>query len=326
MSFTKRNQHRIVPTTKQRWAQGQAGWKFLTWLSIALVAFLTALLGLGYYLVKDKTSDTNERASKEEIEQVVSDLNGRFTYATISKSSIALVDENGKSLGDERTAQYVVSIQDKYIGEVSIFEAKQYVMSILGDSLKVKDAASICDAIDKTLRENDPILTALQDAQIKAQVSLALWGVVEVGVEFTPSKVWLIEIAAAIRRVLGIKAKKIEVLIKGYADGQLGPWKERLHPNYYYDTIHAYVPLEPNRLNRFEFVRKEVPKRVQEYYGNNDLPDLRARFVKEEFIGIFMKHCRSKAETEVHILEGQADLTNVIEPPNRKVQIFINLY
>jgi hypothetical protein len=51
--------------------------------------------------------------------------------------------------------------------------------------------------------------------------------------------------------------------------------------------------------------------------------------VKEDFVDRFLRHCGTSAETEVHILKGQADKTSgpeAIHPEDRKVQIFLNIY
>ena len=67
---------------------------------------------------------------------------------------------------------------------------------------------------------------------MKAKLSLALWGVVDVGVEFTPPNAWEVEMAAALRRMLGIRAKKVEVLIKGTRTDSLVPGRSaccRIH-------------------------------------------------------------------------------------------------
>ena len=50
---------------------------------------------------------------------------------------------------------------------------------------------------------------------------------------------------------------------------------------YRYDTVNVYMPHEKVRLNWFEFVREESPLYVSDKYNNSELPDLKARFVKE---------------------------------------------
>jgi hypothetical protein len=330
MSFSEQTGRSGRSWGRRKNAQQRPKWKLVIW--ILLGASALCAMAWGIYIVVDRRNNKNGGyASKEEIEQVANDLNRKFKYLSIStpdpRSTVALVNENGKSEGDKPRAQYVISIQDKYVGEVSIFDAKQYVMNVLGDPQKVKDAPNLCGTIDNTLEANDEILKVLQDAQIRSQISLALWGIVDVGVEFTPPKIVQVEIAAALRKIFGIRAKKVEVLIKGYADGQSGPWKERLLSQpYHYDSVNVYMPLEPERLNWFEFIRKESPLPIQEYYTNEELPNLRAQFVKEEFVDRFLKHCDSHAETEVHILKGQADKTTAIHRQDRKVQIFVNIY
>jgi hypothetical protein len=167
----------------------------------------------------------------------------------------------------------------------------------------------------------------LQDTQIKLNLSMSLWGVVDAGIELSPPKMILVELASILRALAGLKAKKVEILVKGYADGQRGPFTASLlREPYHYDVVTVYPRAEQDRIDSFQFIKIEKPKRIDDKYSNKDLPKLRARFVQENFISKFLDSCRGNAETESHILEGYADSSNVINEPDRKAQIFINIY
>jgi hypothetical protein len=310
---------------------------FKEWISfVAAIAFFS-LFAASVYTYKGRflggeVDRNGTYDSKEEIQRVADELNSKLTYVAVStpdpRSRLALVNSVGKPEGAAPKELLVVAIQDKYLGKVSVFDAKQYTMPHnLGDTEKIPEAANLCAAIDAALKANDPILKAIQDTKIRVPVSVSLWGVAGAGVEISPPEAVQIEIAAVLRRVFQIKAKKIEVLIKGFADGQSGPWKAQLMAKPYdYNTVDVYMPLEPERQNWFQFIRKESTISIPKDYTNEYLPDLRARYVKEEFVDRFLTQCDHTAETEVHILKGQADNSTRISIPDRKAQIFINIY
>ena len=207
-----------------------------------------------------------------------------------------------------------------------MFKAKEYVMS--SDPLRIDPTVrDLCGTIDKTLDEQDEILKVLQDTQIKLNLSMSLWGVVDAGIELSPPKTILVELASILRAFAGLKAKKVEILVKGYADGQRGPWTALLlREPYHYDVVDVYPRAEQDSIDSFQFIQIEKQKRIDNKYSNKDLPELRARFVQEKFISKFLESCPGNAETEIHILEGYADSSNVINEPDRKAQIFINIY
>jgi hypothetical protein len=266
-------------------------------------------------------------ATKNEIQQSVERLNKKLTYLSVTDTNniLKLVNNDGSKSKPPLT-QYVVSVQDKYVGQISIFRAKQYVMP--SAPLKLDPTVrDLCGTIDKTLEEQDQILKVLEDAQIRLTLSMSFWGVVDAGVELSPPKALLVELAAVLRSLAGLKVKRVEILIKGYADGQRGPWTAPLLPKPYdYEVVNVYPRTEPDRIDSFQFIRIEKPKRIRQNYSNGDLPELRARFVQQNFISKFLQGCNGTAETEVHILEGYADPSNVINEPDRKAELFINIY
>lgn len=306
----------------------------LSWAAIAsLLLLIIALPPCGVLAVawlngtnnkKDKETDY---ATKNEIRQLTEHLNKKLTYLSVTDTNniLTLLNSDGSRL-QPPTAQYLISVQDKYVGQISMFRAKEYLMP--SDPLRVDPSVrDLCGTIDKTLEEQDEILKALQDAQIKLSLSMSLWGVTDAGIELNPPKVVLVELASILRAFAGLKAKKVEILVKGYADGQRGPWTASLlREPYHYDVVNVYPRAQYDRIDSFQFIKIEKPKHIDDKYSNKDLPELRARFVQENFISKFLQSCSGSAETEVHILEGYADSSNVINEPDRKAQIFINIY
>jgi hypothetical protein len=326
MAFNKKNRYRR--RSEEKSDKARQSYKLLI-VTLALAVFFTAF---GFYFFKGKFTgaENKQYATKQEIRQVVDKLNNKLDYLSISIPDdlhrVSLLNENGKS-EDSIPTQYVISVQDKYVGKVSIFNAKEYVMNLWSEKHKGNEPLKLCEAIDKTLKADDKIFKAIQDSDVKMSLSVALWGVVNPGVEFKLPEIAQIELAGVLRELLSIKAKKVEVLIKGYADGQSGPWKKNLLAfPHHYNSINVYQPFKPELINWLEYNREESPLSIPETYTNEELPDLRAQFVKHELIESSLRHCEGNTETEVHILKGQSDKTSKIYEPDRKVEIFINLY
>ena len=300
----------------------------LLWAVIAGVSLLIAVLSCGSlaFVWLNDSDKEGAYATKNEIQQFTVDLNKKLTYLSVTDTHniVTLLNGDG-SRSDPPTAQYLVSVQDKYVGQISIFRATEYIMS--SDPLKIDASVrNLCGTIDKTLEEQDEILQALQNTQTKINLSMSFWGVLDAGIELNPPKAMLVELASILRALTGLKVRKVEVLIKGYADGQRNIWSAHLLPDpYHYDVVNVYPRAESDRIDSFQFIKIEKPKRIEDNYSNKDLPELRARFVRENFIAKFLESCGT-AETEGHILEGYADTSSVIYEPDRKAQIFINIY
>lgn len=323
-----------TPFTGVRTAQAahSSRWILPTFLSIGAAAVLTS----GAMTLFGGTDDDEQVASsrndeqhisKEQIRETMDRLSRKMTYLSVADagSTLTLLNSDGTP-AEAAKAQYIVSVNDKYVGKISIFRKKDYFMP--STPLKIDpEVRDLCVTIDKTLEGQDEILKALQDAQIKANLSLSFWKVVDAGIEVNPPKAWLVELAALLRAVSGLPAKRVEVLIKGYADGQTRPWTASLRPAPYdYRVVNVYPRAESDRLDSFSFIREEKPKYIPEEYSNGHLPELRAKFVEENFIGSFLGRCKGKTETEMHILEGYADNSKVIVEQDRRVEIFINIY
>jgi hypothetical protein len=114
-------------------------------------------------------------------------------------------------------------------------------------------------------------------------------------------------------------------LVKGYADGQMTGWTRELKPgNYHYPEIPIYPMTNPGSENSFEYVRNIEMRQVHECYTNQDLPNLRAMFVKENLIAPFLSACNALGNVQVSILEGY-EFTDW-NPLERKVQVYLVLF
>lgn len=297
-----------------------------------IVVLSGAALALAWFGNDEERKSEPRRVTKDEVARKMEQLSAKLPYLLIENMSteatgdfLSLVNKDGTP-AEAPTAQYRVSVQNKYAGKVSIFNAKEYFMPSSPENMD-SNVRDLCGTIDKTLEGQDEILKVLQDLDLKASLSLSLWGVVDAGIEGSPSKAWLVQMAAFLRGVTGLPAKRVEVLVKGYADGQEGPWKKDLMKEpYNYKVVNVYPRDGSDYRDSFDFIRSETPVTIPDLYSNEHLPELRARFVTENFIGKFLRRCKTPTETEVHILKGYADDSKNIREPDRRVEIFVNVY
>lgn len=287
-----------------------------------IIVVLSAVIGIARYTSPPR--EKGESVTEEQVEQTVSDLNRRLTYLAVVRTDPAITFVNDVGAAQEKVvAQYAITFQGDPIGEVGIFKSEQYMIRIDDDPVKIRDVAKVCSAVDEMLEEKDEILRALKDSKVSYELSLGFFGTG--GYEFTPPKKMLFELIATLRQLTGLKAKKVEVLIRGFADGQKKPWSRPLYKDYPFDTVNVYMPREAWRLNWLEYITKETPVSIDNPYTNKDLPELRARFVKEELIDKVLARCDSYAKPEVHILKGRADEEWPVVS-KRKALFFVNVY
>lgn len=125
------------------------------------------------------------------------------------------------------------------------------------------------------------------------------------------------------------------VYVRGYADGVHGKNKERrlgkLDPDYNYFKIDLHPSIKSSR-NPLIFNRKAVAipvpisnKVTKGYYNNQDLPNLRARFLKEDIIEPIIQGCVNPTKPDISILEGY-EFSKSKKSSDRKVQAFVLIY
>jgi len=200
--------------------------------------------------------------------------------------------------GDQPKAQFILSLNDAYQGSSYLFEAYEYTLETGGDSTRLP-IQDICQFINRDYDEKSPLLEAIRRIPIDYSVLVGP-GSIKVSLNAL-----VIELAYAIMKTARTAGPCIEVLVKGYADGQMAFWERPLKAERYnYQNISFYPRLDRYSENPFEYIRKIGTYQVPQNYRNQDLPNLRAMFVKEEMIDPFISQCGHLTAEQVHILEG----------------------
>jgi hypothetical protein len=85
----------------------------------------------------------------------------------------------------------------------------------------------------------------------------------------------IVQLIYIIRKIYKQANSRVEILVKGYADGQMTEWERPLRPGRYaYREIEVYSKFKPDSLNPFEYVHSTTTFHVSPVYGNKDLPNL----------------------------------------------------
>jgi hypothetical protein len=130
-----------------------------------------------------------------------------------------------------------------------------------------------------------------------------------------------------IRDALSNDYDKFNILIRGYAD-RGGTFQRALMKEYPYHDI-SFFPLKtkPDPFMTV-YLRRLDKKQVGSTYNNDDLPDLRATFMKREVIDRFLDECRLSRPganiPESIVLDG--GVIDVNDPDQRTVDIFFYAY
>lgn len=291
-------------------------------IMIVLLAALSLLIVWGYKTFKP--------FPHEAVNKTVEEVNQRVMYWRMEPSQIIFQSSQQlsrlrmqvglRSLGcaEQPKAQFVISINDIYRDTAYLFEACEYTLETGGDPTKVT-TSNICDFINERYTGKYPLLEALREASIEISDPR---GIVSAKL---PAGEVAVELAYMLIKVIRASGSCAEVLVKGYADGQITEWTRELKSSgYYYREIPIYPMANPGSENPFEYVRNIETRHVPEVYTNRDLPNLRAMFVKENLIAPFLSACNTGGNVRVSILEGY-EFTNW-NPLERKVQVYLVLF
>jgi hypothetical protein len=265
----------------------------------------------------------------EEVNKVVEEVNQRVVYWRIEPSHLIFTSSRSArmkmqvgtgSFGCAETpkAQFVLSIKDIYKDTAYLFESTEYTLETGGDLTKVS-TADICDFINNHYTGKYPLLEALRESSFEISdprgiVSLKL-----------PIGGVTVELAYMLIKIIKASGSCAEIMVKGYADGKVTEWGRELSPGrYHYKEIPVYPKVDPGSENPFKYFRTVEMRTVPEVYTNQDLPNLRAMFVKENLIIPFLSDCNKLGNIQVSILDGYEYAR--WSPMERKVQVYLVLF
>ena len=135
------------------------------------------------------------------------------------------------------------------------------------------------------------------------------------------------QLLGLVRNVVKLDVQRVDVAVKGWADGEkhvgwappvkhLPDWLKRFSVLYPADDSHE--------LSLF-YKKPEQERTVTDPYTNADLPDLRAQYIRWQFIEPVTGRTDNHAKCKVYVLHSEP-LPAVEHPEWRKVQVWVMVY
>lgn len=293
-------------------------WPVAAVLILSLIAFVIFAVN-GLPQIKK-----NVPLPEQEVHQTVDDIRQRSSFVRLTEGFLVFDDERKPKF------QYLLTLEprsDRPEDAIYLFPVKKYIIETNNGDQTLIPTAGLCSLVDAIYDRKDPILEALKEVKVGGKVTVPIWKIGNGEVELSNLTPLLVELLYSIRKFAELKSTHAEFMVKGYADGKLSDWSEPLLAKPYdYTEINLYpAAVDPNSITQNIYHRLESPKFVSATYVNNDLPNLRANFVKKELIDPYLGLCTSAVKPESHILEGRANM-KPDEPFERKVQVYIMIY
>jgi hypothetical protein len=137
----------------------------------------------------------------------------------------------------------------------------------------------------------------------------------------------LLEVLGLVRGVTKLNVERVEIAIKGYADGQqTQDWKRAVSqlPTQY-RRFQVLGPSEEKNDNWIFYHKPEIEREIVDPYSNDDLPDLRAQYIRNEFIEPFVQRVANKDRCHVYVLHNKP-IGDPKKPEWRKAQVYLMVY
>jgi len=227
--------------------------------------------------------------------------------------------------GASKTPRMTLGLRPKkgQARDVIQFGLKEYWIETGGSFLE-DPVEDLFQEIEKIANQRGPVVEALK----KGQAKLEIFGV---GIELTGEA--LVEILYALGKLAEIDAKAdLKVYIKGFADGSSNAWSSELIDGYD-DGTYQHFPVHqasrPNSLNPRTYEAEAGSYEVRSKYKNENLPNLRARFIEQDILLPYLKQVASAKDGFVssystYLLDGY--VFSGVDEARRRVEVVVEVY
>jgi hypothetical protein len=283
---------------------------------LALIALIALLMALAPLAILHERRNTAAAATEADVEQRINEAAALAPDLSVRRERIDIIERPGS----DKVLTYLI---DAKLVKEYWFPLTDYRLNVGGDTSKI-DYEALREAIDRAYVEHTSFP---QEIAVNVNVG-APSGVVSGGLSF-PLKS-LLEVFGIFRGVIQLNVERVEIAVKGYADGELSPnWrppKDIKALGKQYTAFQVLNPANPDDVNWSFYHRTELPRTVINFpYRNDDLPDLRAQFVRTEFVERLMPSLTNRDRCQVFVLHNKA-LLNPNQAQYRKVQIYVMVY
>lgn len=213
-------------------------------------------------------------------------------------------------------------VESKLINEYG-FEVTDYQLNVGGDHIKVNLDKLVSD-IDHAYQARTPFAQIAH--QLTASTSVGLPnGVGNISVNGPLDAIF--EMLGVVHSVVRLPTERVEIGIKGYADGEVtGDWKPvvaHLPPQLV--DFPVLQPSDSRNQNWFFYKKGEVQRRIKDPYRNDDLPDLRAQYIRNEFVEPFVNRSANRDRCKIFVLHNKP-VGIPMSPELRKAQVYLMVY
>jgi hypothetical protein len=256
-------------------------------------AFAAAMFSLGKLLPEKPESELPLRpaveAPPEVYQEAVDSLNERLSTIHVVHKGLVIRGES---------PSFRLSLEPRHSNY--FFEGEHYTIDTAGSihDIPTSDICALIQAVENERQEK--ILEALDKFEGGGELGTS-------GASIHGSATFgsLFEAAYAIWDLTKLSGR-IQVLIKGYADGEASEWQRNQREGYLFPALPVLMPVPEQRASLNPTVYRKPAERLvlPKIYGNEELPDLRAAFFKNDFVDPMLEGCRKGRSIEVFILKG----------------------
>jgi hypothetical protein len=244
--------------------------------AVGLVIFIFALKGAWPYIL------AWEQQTLPDLSENLQTWQGNFTISRF------------QSPGTNSGYQYRFSLDLNDTRQYSFFAAKRYT---LASANMPKIDANLCRTLAQpnlSQAAHEYIKTAFAAAEHQAAI-----------------KHLLLELLYLLDHSIRTLNRPLIIGVRGYADGQFGPWREPLTQATYKNIVVSEANAPP------------LLYKIGAYYDNQDLPNLRAQFLKKSLLEPYIQQCHPERALEIQILNGE--IYDFIDRAKRKAEVYVML-
>lgn len=318
----------------------------IAWLSILFCIILRiGIATVGGNDANDKTTKESEVVEKVDTTKTVlpnpklQEISKVKKEATAIHNKLNIELKNGKiesintivaksELGEVVQTDVIRWINPKHLASYW-FKSEKYTVETGGRIANIITCEKIeiaCKELEKE-GKTPSSESVWEKVKIKAGIDWKIFGI-----EFETTAHDLYELLWAEKQYQELDYE-VEIFIKGYADNSVKKgWVRDM------DAAYLFSNLKVNRVTALDM--KEHPKNPRNYeaipmpynfpsnkkYQNEHLPNLRAAFIRQDFVEPFLKDCNPKNKhTKVYVLDGY-HYSEPNQPENRMVEVYFQVY
>lgn len=238
---------------------------------------------------------------------------------SITPQQVPIIDRDSK----DKVLTYLV--EAKLVSQYW-FKITDYRLDWTGD-LSAINLEQLALDIDRAYETRTPFSKAAERLTGSATVGVSAGPYGSGSVTISGPLDALLEVLGLVRGVAKLNVERVEIAIKGYADGQrTQDWKRAVSqlPEQY-RRFPVLNPSDGQNDNWLFYRKPEREHTIVDPYSNDDLPDLRAQYIRKEFVEPFVQRFANKDRCHVYVLHNKP-IGDPEKPEWRKAQVYLMVY